>query len=421
VAGWPAEERLLAPPSPADLAAALAETGADALIYLLGPADGRPGRAVLVPASGVAAAAEPAEIPFPGSGRAADDLIKRYVSAYAAVVAADDSELAVSYIGTVRRWQHALGELCEWAWRAVMQPILGVMRSWELGRIPRVVLIPCGAMSLVPWQAARSRPSEQGQVRLALQEIVVSYAASGRQLCEVARRAALPLESNAVVVGDPTGMLPGARAEAQAIASRHYPAGRYLGSGAPGWERVADGPGTPAEVLRQLPAVDRSGASMLHLGCHGVVAGSAPGRSHLLLAEDTELRVDAILQQASRRPPNAAGGLVSLAACSSDLAADEYDEALTPATAFLAAGAVTVVGARWQVPDAATTLLMFMFHYFMTCRAYCPRDALRSAQLWMLDPARVPPAEMPAKLAVSARRASMADVTAWAGFVHQGR
>jgi len=302
-----------------------------------------------------------------------------------------------------------------------MQPLLGVMRTWELGRLPRVVLIPVGAMSLVPWHAARGRPSEHARVRFAVQEMVVSYAASGRQLREVAGRPALPLESNAVVVGDPTGTLPGALREAWAIASRHYPAGRYLGSGPPGWERSADGPGTPVEVLRQLPAVDRSGASMLHLGCHGVVADSAPGRSHLLLAENTELRVDAILQQARGRPPSAAGGLVSLAACSSDLAADEYDEALTPATAFLAAGAVTVVGARWQVPDAATTLLMFMFHYFMTHRAYSPRDALRSAQLWMLDPARIPPAEMPTELATSARRARLADVTAWAGFVHQGR
>jgi tetratricopeptide (TPR) repeat protein len=421
VAGSHAEQRLLAPPSAAELAAALAETGADALVYLLGPADGRPERAVLVPAAGLTAVAEPAELPLPGSGGAADDLIGRYVSAYAAVVAAGDSEQAAADIGAVGRWQHALGELCEWAGRAVMQPLLRVMRTWELGRLPRVVLIPVGVMSLIPWHAARAQPSEKGHVSFILQEMVVSYAASGRQLREVAGRAALPLESDAVVVGDPTGTLPKALAEAQAIASRHYPAGRYLGSGAPGWERGADGAGTPAEVLRQLPAVDRSGASMLHLGCHGVVADSAPGRSHLLLAADTELRVDAILQQASGRPPSAAGGLVSLAACSSDLAADEYDEALTPATAFLAAGAVTVVGARWQVPDAATAQLMFMFHHFMTRRAYSARDALRSAQLWMLDPARIPPAEMPPELAVSAGRTRMADVTAWAGFVHQGR
>jgi CHAT domain-containing protein len=139
------------------------------------------------------------------------------------------------------------------------------------------------------------------------------------------------------------------------------------------------------------------------------------------MAGHQELRVDAILRQASGRPPASAGGLVSLAACSSDLALGEYDEALTPATAFLAAGAVTVVGARWHVPDEATSLLMFMFHYFMCHRACPPRDALRAAQLWLLDPARVLPPEMPVELAERAMRPEVADITAWAGIVHQGQ
>ena len=173
-------------------------------------------------------------------------------------------------------------------------------------------------------------------------------------------------------------------------------------------------------MLAHLPAY-RSGASVLHLGCHGVVASSAPGRSHLVLAGYQALRVDAILQQAHGRPPIAPGGLVSLAACTSDLAAAEYDEALTPATAFLAAGAVTVVGARWQLRDSATTLLMFMFHYFMTRCAYSPRDALRAAQQWMLNPARAAPQEMPPELAEHVRARRLADVDAWAGFVHQGK
>jgi hypothetical protein len=284
-----------------------------------------------------------------------------------------------------------------------------------------VVLIPAGTLSLVPWHAAQYRPDGPGPVRYALQDMVISYAASGRQLLEVAGRPALPLESSPVVVGDPTDELTGARQEAQAILSRHYPAGRYLGIEPPGWDWAADGPGTPDEVLSELPAASRPGASMLHLGCHGVVSGSAPGRSHLLLAGPAELRVDAILRQASGRPPNAPGGLVTLAACSSDLSAGEYDEALTPATAFLAAGAVTVVGTRWQVRDDPTTLLMFMFHHLMTRRGCPPRDALRGAQLWMLDPVRIPPPEMPAELAGRARRTMMARVSAWAGFVHQGR
>ena len=58
---------------------------------------------------------------------------------------------------------------------------------------------------------------------------------------------------------------------------------------------------------------------------------------------------------------------------------------------------MTVVGTRWQVPDHPTTLLMFMFHHLMIRRGYPPRDALRGAQLWMLEPVRIPPPEMPAE------------------------
>jgi tetratricopeptide (TPR) repeat protein len=431
LAGSSAELSLLAPPSPADLAMALAETGADALIYLLGPGDGTPGRAVIVPAPGLSAAPEPTELLLPWLSRPGDDVFDGYVSAYTAVlecyrIASDgqdpgDCDDAAAERLAVADWRCALGDVCDWAWRTAMEPVLNVTRTWRLGRPARVVLIPAEAMSLVPWHAARYRPADHGPYRYVLEDMVVSYAASGRQLREVSGRGALPLSSSPVVVGDPTGTLPGALREAQAIVGCHYPGAHYLGAGSPGWDRSIDGPGTPGEVLAHLPAAYRSGASVLHLGCHGVVASSAPGRSHLVLAGYQALRVDAILQQAHGRPPIAPGGLVSLAACTSDLAAAEYDEALTPATAFLAAGAATVVGARWQLRDSATTLLMFMFHYFMTRCAYSPRDALRAAQQWMLNPARAAPQEMPPALAEHVRARRLADVDAWAGFVHQGR
>jgi CHAT domain-containing protein len=128
-----------------------------------------------------------------------------------------------------------------------------------------------------------------------------------------------------------------------------------------------------------------------------------------------------VLRRADRRPVDAAGGLVSLAACGSDLARAEYDEALTLATAFLAAGAVTVVGARWDMPDSPTAVLMFMFHHFLTAVGLPARDALRMAQLWMLDPGRTAPAEMPARLAAEAGRADLAELSAWASVTHQGR
>ena len=324
-------------------------------MYLLGAAGGEPGRAALVPAVGLAAAAEPAEIPLPALRLGAGDVLDGFVSAYTAVIAAQNPATENQDPATENqnpatgdqdpatgdqdpaaggpdglgapdpavRWRGALDDVCEWAWPAAVRPILG--RDPDLGTGPPA---PRGAdpgRGPEPGPVAcRAVPARRtGLVRYALQDMVVSYAASGRQLLEVAGRPALPLESSPVVVGDPTGDLEGALREAQAILSQHYPDGRYLGLEPPGWDRPADGPGTPAEVLGELPAASRPGASMLHLGCHGVVAGSAPGRSHLTLAGHAELRVDAILRQASGRPPSAPGGLVTLAACTSDLSAGE--------------------------------------------------------------------------------------------------
>ena len=106
-----------------------------------------------------------------------------------------------------------------------------------------------------------------------------------------------------------------------------------------------------------------------------------------------------------------------LAACRTDLTAADHDEALTLSTAFLAAGAVTAVGSRWQIRDAPSAALMFMFHHYMQSDRR-PDDALRAAQLWMLDPDRVPPPSMPAALR---NHGQLADVISWAGLTHQGR
>lgn len=160
---------------------------------------------------------------------------------------------------------------------------------------------------------------------------------------------------------------------------------------------------------------------VLHLGCHARLVGSAPPASYLELAGGEHLTIEAILRQAGGRPAQAPGGLVSLAACVSDYGVAAYDEALSLATAFLAGGAVTVASARWFIDDDSTTLLMFMFHHFMTARGQSPRDALRLAQLWMLDPDRAAPAEMPPELAKDVPGLGSVEIAEWAAFTHQGR
>jgi CHAT domain-containing protein len=420
-----ATDRLLAPPATREIAAALAATGKDALVYLLAPGPGLTGRAIVIHASGAhAAAAEVISLPLlrDGTSGALHD--------HAAVLAASletrepgagqpagasGPDLAAS------RWRDALRRVCEWAWPAVIGPVLAHVRGRLPGRLPRLVLVPTQQLSLVPWHAACWQPAGADQRRYACQEAVISYAASGRQLIDVSQRPALPLRQRPVVLGDPARKLPFSTREAQAIYDACYQGGAYFGYVGPLWHGQAAGPGSGGEVLAQLPTASSPGASMLHLGCHASVVGGAPGRSFLELAGGEKLMVEEILRRASGRAPQAPGGLISLAACQSDLAVHEYDEALTLATAFLAAGAVTVVGARWKIPDGPSSLQMFMFHHYLAAGSHPPADALRMAQLWMLDPDRQPPPGMPPALARHARNPQLREESIWAAVTHQGR
>jgi CHAT domain len=395
-------DQLLAPPGCADIAAALAETNADALVYLLDPASTEAGRAIIVRRGGDV---ELLALPL------LHDSLAGPLTEYAGLADAGPRQ---------ERWSGALEQLCDWAWPTVMAPLLQRATQWGLGRPPRLVLIPGGRLSLVPWHAARMPSGVRGPTRYACSTAVLSYASSGRQLIEVSRRPALPVQADPVVIGNPGLTLPYGAIEGYAIVQECYPAARYLGRIMPGWARRADGPGQPAEVLGELPSADHAGASMIHLGCHAMQSAAAPGQSYLQLAGG-KLTVETILRQASGRPPTAPGGLVSLAACSSDHGGGAYDEALTLATAFLAAGAVTVTGARWVVGDQVTVPLMFMFHHYLAADGHGPRDALRLAQLWMLDPTRKAPAQMPPEVSGLVTHLRHPDIASWAAFTHQGR
>jgi hypothetical protein len=407
---------LLIPPGPAEISAVLAEANRDLLAYLLVTEDRQTGFAVLITADGHA---EVSEVP------ALTDLsylIDRYNATHQAELNGQGDVPSV-----MGRWADALDDLCDWAW-PVVAPLLERAQAQHGDGPVRVVLIPCGSLAVVPWHAARITAPD-GQLRYALQEAVISYASSGRQLVETARRPRLLPGDRAVFVADPVGDDIWPTWEAQDIRSVYYPHGTVLGSDPPDLA-------TPERVLAWLPGRDPGRpddtggpASLIHLCCHALAAPS-PEDSHLRLAGQEPsgeqapgerlLPVTSILTQAQGRPAATPGGLVVLAACMSDLSFSDYDEALTLATAFLAAGAVSVVGSRWQVPDIRTALLTFMFHRHLA-RGEPPADALRSAQLWMLDPKRVVPLAMPQRMVDEVPNHDLGGLLAWAAFAHQGQ
>jgi tetratricopeptide (TPR) repeat protein len=396
---------LLDPPAIPEITRALSATGRDGLAYLLPGGESRSGCALLITADGSADT-----VPLPGLDADAVRLIDRYAAAQQEALRDDGSERLQQR--REARWTDSLRGLCEWAWAAAVGPLLERISVRQQEKPVQLVLIPCGKLAAVPWHAARARKAS-GRVHYAVEDCVFSYAASSGQFIETASRSRLSPEASPVFVADPVGEdIPWASLEARYIRSSYYPHSHYLGSRYPDLA-------TPARVLQWMPASDSPGASMLHLSCHAT-AGASPEDSRLRLADDEPLLVSSILGQAQGRQADAPGGIVVLSACMSDLATRDYDEALTLATAFLAAGAVSVIGSRWQVGDVRTALLMFMFHHHLR-RGEPPAFALRAAQLWMLDPKRITPPEMPTLLADEVTLHELGRESAWAAFAHQGQ
>lgn len=422
VEGSPAERRLLSAPSPAETGRALVAVGADAFVYLLADTGGGNGHALVVDASGAVrtVAIEGLSVDSPE------------LTAYAAAVRARDA--ADPAAGVEDRWHKALLHLGAWTGR-MMAPVLENVRGSVTGRAPRLVLVPVGPLGMVPWHAG-TLPTSTGPTRYVCQDAVVSYCATARQLVEVAARPRMPVTGPAVMVVDPEGSSI-AKKEAVLIRHRFYPDADVVGSLGfhgrerdPAWRRPRPRPALADALDPYLPGRGPTSAAVTIANCHAV---STVDASHSRLILDyrrrTEpgrvLTVDRLLSGALGRDPRAPGGLVVLADCVTDLAVARYDESVTLATAVLASGACSVVGSKWAIADQPQTLvLMYMFHYFLHDAgdesAGSPADALRAAQMWMLDPDRATPDGADPAAFARLEEKNLADPVFWAAFTHHG-
>ncbi|TDC70802.1 CHAT domain-containing protein [Actinomadura sp. GC306] len=433
LAATPEAAPLFTPPARTELAGALTETGADALVYLVPPVEGRPGAVVMLTAEGAIE-----WIPTPNFTAGPMRVLDQYADeqrAYLDLLGtpgednADDEDAEAckeAVRAAVQRVERSLGQLCDWAWFAVMREVVpAVRRLRPAGAEPRVVLVPTGRLGMVPWHAARRVPRAGGAPRYALHDLVISYAATGRQLMDVAGRPARPLAEEPVIISPELRDLPMGWFECAELRDRFYPDAVVYGRDAPG----KSGLGTPGQLRRHFPGPDRPGASLLHSGCHAVALPDQPTESYLKPLRDSGqvLRISHLLRDAHGRDPRAPGGTIVLASCTSDLTRADHDEVLTLATGFLTLGAVTVIGTRWAVSDPFSAVLSVRIHELLAA-GRPPRDALREAQLWMIDGAQGPggPTD-PALRAVvdgnaeSASGLRLHNLLSWAGFTHQGR
>ncbi len=407
---------LLQPPDREGLAATLQQLGYDAVVYLVpqgrssaaylgagrplerGSGPDRPGGALMVTASGQVRWDN-----LPDLAVGPDSVIGGYLRAHHALLAPGGSPDGRD------AWRNTLEQTCQWAWEAAMGPLRPALGRIHSARRARVVLVPVDALCVVPWHAAFPAgdqslpPSER---RYAMDAVTFSYAASGALLSRIARRSPPVLDSSVLLVGDPGGDLPYAQAETQALRAAFYPDAITWGEP----PELTDAAATPA---RLRAALANAGHSLLHYAGHAIVDAAQPGSSALVLG-DQRLRAEGI----SRLTPRESY-CVCLAACTTHLATDAFDEVFTLSTAFLLGGASTVLGSLWRMKDAGTAVLMFMVHYYLS-RGARPVDALHRAQLWMLDPDRRIPEAMPAQMRDTLPRVDLTDPVVWACLTHQG-
>jgi hypothetical protein len=246
-------------------------------------------------------------------------------------------------------------ELTRWTWEAALAP-LGEL----LAGTGRLAVLPLGRLAWLPVTAAGppGRPPALGPH----EPVLLIRATAGP--------AAPPAAVGSAALGSPAGGAPGRqgpqvlvwadtgpsdRAIPDALDEARRVAALYPGA----WSRLHDRQDHQDQVAggeTAGPLALLGSADIVHLACHCDIDPGYP--------EETVLQVD---------PPVRMGDIpvgvldarthVVLSACDTALtAASLPDEALSPAAAFLLAGAGTVTAAVWPVDDQAATGFMVDYH-----------------------------------------------------------
>lgn len=288
--------------------------------------------------------------------------------------------------------------------RAVLEPLKG-----SLGLPQKLVLVPIGALSSLPWSAvpiANRLLLDWSTLRVAPSMDFLESPVSVK-----GGRAVL------VEVPDAPGHRPLSHATAEVT---------YIGTLFPGHRVLRGAKATQGSVIDAL-----CDAEFIHFACHGLADAAHPAYSSLLLGEGNSLTVEILA-----RLKSASGHLAFLSACETANGGQAIpDEFANIAAAFLAAGFKGSVGALTKVNDVAASILARRFYWHFVIEGESAADALRCAQMWLRDsaadevckwlntlglPATSAEEALRTKLSEAGGRRIFADPKYWATYVYYG-
>jgi CHAT domain-containing protein len=265
----------------------------------------------------------------------------------------------------------------------------------------RLIVLPTAALGLLPLGLARD--PKTGRRLGETYEIV--EAPSLEALAAAMHRLATPAAPTLAAVANPTGLihrlaLPFTETEGLLVEAHFKPASMIV---------LDKSNATPESVLKAL-----KGKSYWHFSSHGSFDWKDARNSGLEM-KDGQLSIGRLQEeQGALGSPR----LVVLSACETGLyETDRNPEEFVglPAT-FMELGAAGVVGALWQVDDAATAFLVAKFYDLHMDQGLSPPAALKAAQAWLRTSTR---ADLIAygQAAVKTSRLSKAQFAALEGMV----
>jgi CHAT domain-containing protein len=266
-------------------------------------------------------------------------------------------------------WQNALAKIAAWQGEYVFGELLTALEG-----IDEIVLIPIGALSVLPWHAS-ILPDTQPGAKHVIDRLGIRYAPIAAALA--ARVPDLPAPIY-LAVRDPrstTGaLLPFSRMEVATCAS-HFKQ-RQIVSGARA---------TAEAVIKGIDA-----CNIFHFAGHAGSNLEMPLQGGLDVAGPATLTLERLLAESH------SGRLAVLSACETGVPGLRLpEEVISLATGFLQVGFSGVIASLWPVADLSTLFVMGRFYSLWQGKDGREEDgqqknvnpafALRAAQRWLRD------------------------------------